>query len=91
MNWDTNWFNTNLVTLSTNEIVARVQAWQVARTMQGNMSELRLVFRWPVDGRRVAGNQRQVFRTILGGSLTNDASNAPELWFVQARNYRRPR
>ena len=91
MNWDTNWFNTNLVTLSTNDIVARVQAWQVARTMQGNMSELRLVFRWPVDGRRMAGNQRQVFRTVLGGSLTNDAANAPELWYVQARNYRRPR
>jgi type II secretory pathway pseudopilin PulG len=88
-NWNTNWFNTNLVSLSTNDIAARVEAWQVARAMQGNMNELRLVFRWPVDGKRVAGNQRQVFRTILGGALTN-VSNAPELWFVQARNYQTP-
>jgi len=91
MNWDTNWFNTNVATLSTNEIIARAEAWEAARTLQGNMSELRLVFRWPVDARRVAGNQRQVFRALLGGSLTNVSSPGPtELWFVQSRNYQVP-
>jgi type II secretory pathway pseudopilin PulG len=87
--WDTNWFNTNLTMLTTNEIAARVQAWQVARTLQGNMSELRLVFRWPVNSRREAGNQRQVFRTLLGGAFTN-APSPSEFWFVRERNYLSP-
>jgi len=88
-NWDTNWFNTNLTSLTPQQIAARAQAWQIARTLQGNMSELRLVFRWPVDGRRVAGNQRQVFRALLGGALTN-ASGASEFWFVQAKTFQTP-
>lgn len=88
-NWDVNWFNANLGTLSTNEVVARAASWQAARTLQGNTAELRLVFRWPVDARGTAGNQRQVFRTVLGGSLTNQAS-FKELWFIRPTIYQLP-
>lgn len=88
-NWNTNWFNTNLVSLTPAEIQARARSWQSARLLQGNMNELRLLFRWPVDSRRVAGNQRQVFRTLLSGVLTNEP-NPSEFWFVRSQTYQVP-
>lgn len=84
--WNQSWFHTN--GLSTNEIIARVKAWELARNEQINLSEVRLLFRWPIDSRRNAGNQRQVFRTLAGGSLqlTNHAG-VTNLWLFQPALY----
>ncbi len=85
--WNLGWVSTNQPGLSTNEITARVNAWRLARNEQANLNEVRLLFRWPVDSRRNAGNQRQVFRTLAGGTLqhTNDAG--PDLWLMQPATY----
>jgi type II secretory pathway pseudopilin PulG len=85
-NWNTNWVNFNATGLTLDEIITRSNNWRVARSLQGNMNELRLLFRWPVDSKRAAGNQRQVFRTLVGGALTN-TPNASEFWFVQPEIY----
>jgi len=88
-NWNTNWVDFQYAGLSTNEIVARSNYWQVARMLQGNMHEVRLLFRWPINSRREAGNQRQTFRTVVGGALTNDQP-INRRWFVEPTTYRRP-
>jgi type II secretory pathway pseudopilin PulG len=88
-NWNTNWVDFNAAGLAPAEIAARSNYWQVARSLQGNMSELRLIFRWPVDSRHVAGNQRQVFRTLVGGVLSNE-SKPSEFWFVRSEDYQTP-
>jgi hypothetical protein len=78
----------NAVGLTPEEVITRSNYWQIARSLQGNMNELRLLFRWPIDSKRVAGNQRQVFRTLLGGSLTNQ-TGTPR-WFIQSSTYQTP-
>lgn len=85
--WNAGALVTNLPGLTTNEITARVKAWELARHEQANLNEVRLLFRWPIDSRRNAGNQRQVFRTLAGGTLqrTNDAG--PDLWLLQPATY----
>ena len=90
-NWTTNWVDwqyAQTIGLSTNEIVARSNYWQTARMLENNMHEVRLIFRWPVNSRREPGNQRQVFRTLVGGSLTNEAGTPR--WFVQPGTYQTP-
>jgi hypothetical protein len=87
--WNVGWLNTNQPGLSTNEINARVTAWRLARNEQANLNEVRLLFRWPIDTRLNLANarQRQVFRTLAGGTLqrTNDAG--PDLWLMQPATY----
>ena len=87
-NWDTNWINFNAAGLLPEEVITRSNAWRMARTQQDNLHELRLLFRWPIKSTGEAGNQRQVFRTLLSGSLTNEP-NSPR-WFVQPNTYQTP-
>jgi type II secretory pathway pseudopilin PulG len=92
-NWNTNWVDFNEVGLAPEAAIARSNYWRIARSLQGNMSELRLVFRWPIDSKRVAGNQRQVFRTLVGGALTNELNldkTASPRWFLQSSTYQTP-
>jgi type II secretory pathway pseudopilin PulG len=65
--WNLNWVNFNEPGLTTNEIVIRSNAWRMAQGKQANLNEIRLLFRWPIDTRGNAGNQRQVFRTMASG------------------------
>ena len=87
--WNVSWVSTNQPGLSTNEIMHRVNAWRLARNEQANLNEVRLLFRWPIDSRFNLANakQRQVFRTLAGGTLqlTNDAG--PDLWLMQPATY----
>lgn len=90
-NWSTNWTDYQYAQangFATNEVVARSNYWQVAQMMQNNMHEVRLLFRWPVSSRRIAGSQRQAFRTVIGGALTNQAVN--NRWFAQPGVYQLP-
>ena len=88
-NWNTNWvnyFNPNLTSQQSNDMR---KAWLVNRTLQANSLELRLNFRWPINGRREAGNSFQAFRTLVAGSLTNQPNGGP-FWFVQSTTYQNP-
>jgi hypothetical protein len=90
-NWTTNWVDyqyAQAIGLSTNEIIARSNYWQTAQMLQNNMHEVRLLFRWPVKANGEAGNQRQVFRALVGGTLTNE--NGTPRWFVQPGIYSIP-
>lgn len=91
--WNLAWVSTNQPGLSTNEIIARVQAWHLARQQQANLTEVRLLFRWPIDSKRNITNatQRQVFRTLAGGvlQLTNHPSGSAgmPIWLMQPASY----
>jgi len=49
--------------------------WQLAKNLQGNLTELRLRFRWPVLPQGKLGTGNQVYRTSASGQLTKPASN----------------
>jgi type II secretory pathway pseudopilin PulG len=85
-NWNTNWVDFNAPGLSPQQVSARSNAWAVAQNLQNNLHEVRLIFRWPINSKRESGNQRQVFRTLVGGVLTNE----PPRWFLQPRTYQTP-
>lgn len=85
--WNVAWVSTNQPGLSTNEIIARVQAWNLARQQQVNLTEVRLLFRWPIDSKRAAGNQRQVFRTLAGGTLQRTNHAGLPIWLLQSASY----
>ena len=87
-NWTNSWTDFQATGLSTNEIIARSNYWETAKMLQNNMHEVRLLFRWPVKVNGEAGNQRQVFRALVGGSITNQ-SGTPR-WFVQPGMYSTP-
>ena len=88
--WNLGWVNFNEPGLTTNEIVIRSNAWRMAQGKQANLNEIRLLFRWPIDTRGNAGNQRQVFRTMASGNLilTNVGSrSAMNIWLMQSSTY----
>jgi type II secretory pathway pseudopilin PulG len=57
-----------------------------ARQLTHNLHELRLLFRWPQLASGKTGNGRQVFRTTVGGMLTNDPPGGLT-WFFQPQTY----
>jgi type II secretory pathway pseudopilin PulG len=70
----------------------------VSRNIQTNLHELRLIFRWPLLPNGDAGPSRQVFRTMVSGSLlqTNEPGFPPpaqpgpaptRLYFFQPRTF----
>lgn len=86
-NWDPSWVDFTAPGLTTDEVLTRSNAWWVARQKQANLQEIRLLFRWPIDSRGRAGNQRQVFRTLVGGRLTpTNHLNLP-IWLMQPASF----
>jgi hypothetical protein len=85
--WNVGSMSTNQPGLSTNEINLRVNAWRLARNEQANLNEVRLLFRWPIDSRRNAGNQRQVFRTLAGGVLQPTNHAGLPIWLMRSATY----
>jgi type II secretory pathway pseudopilin PulG len=53
--------------------------------LQNNLHELRLTFRWPLT-KGINAPGRQVFRTLVGGYLTNDPPGLP-FFFFQPETY----
>jgi len=95
--FDPNWTNWTFKTAPelynpTNvaEIMSRSNFCMIAHTLQTNMCDMRLIFRWPLFANGNAGNKRQVFRVMLGGHLlyTNDpfVTTVP-LYFFEPRTY----
>ena len=95
--FDTNWMNYKdpLIQGNTNEITRRSNYWMIAKTMQTNLYDVRLIFRYPYLPNGKTGNGRLVFRTSNSGhlSVTNDLGLANPvappylLYFFQPRNY----
>jgi type II secretory pathway pseudopilin PulG len=61
---------------------ASSSAWQLTH----NLRELRLLFRWPLLASGKTGNGRQIFRTMVGGMLTNDLPDGV-MWFFQPQTF----
>lgn len=87
--WNAGALVTNLPGLTTNEIIARVKAWQLARNEQANLNEVRLLFRWPINSRLDLdkATQRQVFRTLAGGTLQPTNHAGLDIWLLQPATY----
>jgi len=92
--FDRNWTNfTDLaITGNTNEITTRSNYWMVAKNLQTNLYDLRLIFRYPLLPNGNAGNGRLVFRTTASGQLrsTNMFNNVTppyQLYFFEPRTY----
>ena len=84
---------TNYSGLSTNDpnFVARLNYRLVVTNFQNNLHDLRLTFLWPVLPNGKVGNGRQVYRTMVAGSMISEPTNAPvnsrHFWFFQPRTY----
>lgn len=93
VNWTTNWtdFNAPGIVAGSAEWFARSNYWWTAQLVQQNQTELRLIFRWPINGRREAGNQRQVFRTLVGGGLAFRPDQGLPTWYLNAPTYQATR
>src|SRR6266404_5076948 len=71
----TNWNNDASIIGNTNEITTRSNYWMVAKNLQNNLHDLRLIFRFPLLPNGKIGNGRLVFRTTASGLLSQ--TNAP--------------
>jgi type II secretory pathway pseudopilin PulG len=69
------------------EWVWRSNYWRVASTVQTNLADLRLTFRWPSFPSGKVGNDRQIFRTVAGGRLVQTNNWGMPLWFFEPRTY----
>ena len=94
--YDTNYYfpsgtNYSLSGLSPNDIVTRSNYMTVVRNFQTNLHDLRLTFLWPMLPNGKLGNGRQVYRTMVAGSMINEPTNAlpnnRPFWFFKPRNY----
>ena len=58
------------------------------KNLQANLREVRLLFRWPLlpDGNVPVNGGRQVYRSLVGGSMTNEPLGSP-LWFFEPAVY----
>ena len=95
-NYDRNWTNYdptfpgNLLPgpqLSTNEYILRSNYWMFAKTVETNLHDVRLIFRWPALPNGDAGGGRQVYRTMIGGHLLATNDIGIPIYFFENRNY----
>ena len=96
--FDRSWTNYTdaIISGNTNEITTRSNYWMVAKNLQNNLYDLRLIFRFPLLPNGKIGNGRLVFRTTASGHLSqtnapgfaNFSQNAPyQLYFFEPRTY----
>ena len=67
--FDPSWVNHREPGLSGSEAVARSNYLRVAWTLQANLHDVRLLFRWPLRSGGQLGLGGQSFRTLVGGWL----------------------
>jgi len=77
--------------VSTND--ARFSYMMMVTNLQNNVHDLRLTFLWPMLPSGKVGGGRQVYRTMVAGSMINEPTNAPinnlsrPFWFFKPRTY----
>jgi type II secretory pathway pseudopilin PulG len=77
--------------------VARANAWLTSRTLQTNLYDVRLLFRWLLLPNGQVGNSRQTYRVMAGGTMANQyytvtngatiTTNYTPFWLFQPQNY----
>ena len=85
-NTDPSWVNPD----PANPFYQGVTYTNLVRHREVNLSDVRLIFRWPVLPNGNIGNSRLVFRTQVSGSITNEPTNflkPPFAYFFESRNY----
>jgi len=91
--YDPGWTNYSFSGLSTNEIASRSNYMVLVQTMQTNLHDVRLTFLWPVLPNGKIGSSRQVYRTMVAGSMTNDPPSTPNFtspfWFFQSGSFQK--
>jgi type II secretory pathway pseudopilin PulG len=95
--FDPSWLYRGGLATNNPDFIARFNYSNVIRTLEGNLRDVRLTFRWPILPNGDVGSGRQVYRTMVGGWLmgTNDFGiptyyNPPVsnfLFFLQPRTY----
>ncbi|MDB6018824.1 MAG: hypothetical protein JWR19_3313 [Pedosphaera sp.] len=88
--YDGSWTNYTASLLSPTDVTARSNYMTVQAALRHNLNQVRLRFNWPVLPNGRTGNGRQVFRTVMSGSIyTNAAVNRfdPFLYFIQSKLY----
>ena len=58
-----------------------------ARELDGNLKELRLIFRWPLQANGTTGDGRQVFRTMTGGQVIKTNLLGQPLFFFNPTTF----
>jgi type II secretory pathway pseudopilin PulG len=81
----------------TNVFVDRANRWVVDRTMQTNLYDVRLLFRWLLLPNGQVGNSRQTYRMMAGSTMTNQliintnvtpwTTNLTPFWYFQPESY----
>jgi type II secretory pathway pseudopilin PulG len=85
----------NFASIASNpaEVAARAHNWMLAKNLNTNLYDVRLLFRWPLLPRGKIGNGRQVYRTLFSGTqiVTNDPADVPlinvPLYLFQPRTF----
>jgi type II secretory pathway pseudopilin PulG len=72
---------------TTNDWMPRSNYWRIAATVQTNLCDLRLTFRWPAFPNGKVGNERQIFRTVAGGHLLLTNNIGMPVYFFEPRTY----
>jgi len=67
--FDPSWVNYTMPGLTPSESAMRSNYWTVAKNIQANLKDVRLVFRWPLRSQGQTGSGGQSFRTLVGGTL----------------------
>jgi type II secretory pathway pseudopilin PulG len=87
------WTNYTDPKISAQEKTNRLQYSMVMSNLQHNLHDVRLIFRWPLFQNGDVGNKRQIFRTMVSGSLlgpTNEnglPAGVSNLYYFQSRTY----
>jgi type II secretory pathway pseudopilin PulG len=76
-----------LSSANTNDWILRSNYWRLASTVQTNLADVRLTFRWPSFPNGKVGNDRQIFRTVVGGHLVLTNNINMPLYFFEPRTY----
>jgi len=87
--YEATWTNILAQGLSTNEMIIRSNYFRMVKTFERDLHDVRLTFRWPLLPNGNAGPSRQLYRTMVSGTITNDLPNNPNwpYYFFQPRTY----
>ena len=90
---NTNLFDYSARSLTDEERNVRSNQFVQAQTQLENLYEVRLIFRWPLLPNGRTGGNKQVFRSMVGGSMTTNrvslAGTTVDLYYFVPRLYSR--
>ena len=89
--YGTNFFDPTWVKYANTTNDPRYNYFLVVSNFQNNLRDVRLTFLWPLLPNGKLGDGRQVYRTMVAGSIINEPTNNiirnSPFWFFQPRTY----